>query len=105
MKNTQRTWIFCVIVLSLNCFTADEGATAAKRLLIINAAELIQLINFENALTSKFKSKAMLLWRRGFSFVSTGNERLWIHSELRKIRFDQGRPPEKSPVGTDGPHV
>ncbi|CAO2634722.1 hypothetical protein LEMLEM_LOCUS22777, partial [Lemmus lemmus] len=30
-----------------------------------------------------------------------GDERLWIHSELRKIRFDQGRPPEKSPVTAD----
>ena len=58
------------------------------RHLIINAAELIQPIYFENALTSKFKSKDMLLWRRGFVFVSTGNERLWIHSGLRKIRFD-----------------
>ena len=41
----------------------------------------------------------MLLWRRDFAFVSTENERLWIYSELRKIRFDQGRPPEKSLVG------
>ena len=73
--------------------------------MITNAAELIQPIYFENALTSKLKSKAMLLWRRDFAFVSKGNERLWIHSELRKIRFGQGRPPEKSPVGTDGPDV
>ena len=47
----------------------------------------------------------MLLWRRGFAFVSTENERLWIYSELRKIIFDQGRPLEQSPVGTDGPDV
>ena len=47
----------------------------------------------------------MLLWRIGFVFVSTGNERLWIHSELRKIKFDQGRPPEKCPVGTEAPDV
>ena len=44
MKNTQRIWILYVIVLSLNCFTSDEGETAAKRHLIINAAELIQHI-------------------------------------------------------------
>ena len=56
---------------------------------------------FENILTSKLKSKGMLLWRRDFASVSTGNERLWIHSELRKIQYDQGRPPEKPPVGTD----
>ena len=73
--------------------------------MIINAAGLIQPIYFENVLTSKFKSKDMLLWRRDFAFVSTGNGRLWIHSELRKIRFDQGRALEKFLVGTDGPDV
>ena len=41
----------------------EEGATAAKRHLIINVAGLIQPIYFENAFTSKFKSKDMLLWR------------------------------------------
>ena len=101
MENTQRIWILCVIVLSLNCLTAEEGATAAKRHLIINAARLIQYIYFENALTSKLKSKDMLLWRRGFAFVYTKNERLRIHSRLRKIRYDQGRPTEKSPMETD----
>ena len=44
MENTQRIWILYVIVLSLNCLTAEEGATAAKRCLIINVAELIQPI-------------------------------------------------------------
>ena len=34
-----------------------------------------------------------------------GNERLWIHSELRKIMFDQGRLPEKYPIETDGSDV
>ncbi|KAK7830912.1 hypothetical protein U0070_018456 [Myodes glareolus] len=29
--------------------------------------------------------------------TEAGNERLLIHSEIRKIQFDQGRPPEKSP--------
>ena len=60
-------------------------------------------INCENALTSKFKSKDMLLRRRGFTFFPMGNERLWVHSGLRKIKFDQERPPEKSPMGTDVP--
>ena len=92
MENTQRILILYAIMLSLNCLNAEEGATVDISLLFINAAEL----------TSKLKSKGMLLWRRDFAFVSTGNERLWIHSELRKIRFDKGRPPEKSPIGTDG---
>ena len=73
--------------------------------LFINAAELTQDRYFENTLASKLKSKGMLLWRRDFAFVSTENERLWIYSELRIIIFDQGRPPEKSPIGTDGPDV
>ena len=104
MENTQRILILCVM-LSFNCLNAEEGATAAKRLLFINAAELIQYRYFENTLASKLKSKGMLLWRRDSAFVSTENERLWIHSELRKISFDQGRPPEKSLTGTDGPDV
>ena len=49
MENTQRVWILYVIVLSLNCLTAEEGATAAERHLIINAAGLIQPIYIENA--------------------------------------------------------
>ena len=67
-------------MLSWNCLNAEEGATAAKRYLFINAAELIQGRYFENTLTSKLKSKGMLLWRRGFAFISVGNERLWIYS-------------------------
>ena len=102
MENTQRILILCVIMLSFNCLNAEEGATVTKRHLFINAAELTQDRHFENTLASKLKSKGMLLWRRDSAFVSTENERLWIYSELRKIIFDQGRPPEKS-TGTDGP--
>ena len=105
MENAQRIFILYAIMLSLNCLIAEEGATTAKRLLFINAAELTQDRNFENTLASKLKSKGMLLWRRDSAFVSTENERLWIYSELRKIHFDQGRPPEKSPVGTDDPDL
>ena len=103
MENTRRILILFAIMLSLNCLNAEEGETAAKRYLLINAAKLIQDRYFENTLASKLKSKNMLLWRIGFAFVSTENERLWIYLELRKVIFDQGRPPEQSPVGTDGP--
>ena len=81
---------------------AEERTTIAKRHLITNAAGLIEHIYFENVLTSKFKSKDILLWRRGFVLISTGNERLWIYFGLRKIRFDQGRPTEESTIGVDG---
>ena len=66
MKNIQRVKILYIIKLSLNCMTAEEEPTAAKRCLIINAAELIQHIYFENDLTLKYKSNDMLLWRRCF---------------------------------------
>ena len=84
MENAQRIFILYAIMLSLNCLIAEEGATTAKRLLFINAAELTQDRNFENTLASKLKSKGMLLWRRDFAFVSTENERLCIYSELQK---------------------
>ena len=105
MENTQRIVILYAIMVSLNCLNAEEGATAAKGLLFINTAEVTQDRYFENTLASKLKSKGMLLWRRDSAFVFTENERLWIYSELRKITFDQGRPPEKSPTGIDGPDV
>ena len=53
-----------VIAFSLNCLMTEEGATAAKRHLIINASGLIQPIYFKNALTSKFKSKDVTLEKR-----------------------------------------
>ena len=84
MKNAQRIFILYAIMLSLNCLNAEEGATVAKRLLFKNAAVLTQDRYFENTLASKLKSKGMLLWRRDFAFVSTENEKLWIHSELKK---------------------
>ena len=105
MENKQKILILYAIMLSLNCLNVEEGATAAKRYLLIHAAKLMQDRYFKNTLTSKLKSKGMLPWRRDFAFISTENERLWIYSELRKIIFDQGRSPEQSPVGTDGPDV
>ena len=76
MENTQKILILYAIMLSLNCLNGEEGATAAKRLLFINAAELTQDRYFENTLASKPKSTGMLLWRRDFAFVSTENKRL-----------------------------
>ena len=67
MKNIQKILMLYAIMLSLNCLNAEEGATTAKRLLFINAAELIQYRYFENTLASKLKSKGMLLWRRDFA--------------------------------------
>ena len=93
MENTQRILILCVIMLSSNCLNAEEGATAAKRYLFINAAELIQDRYFKNTLTSEFGSKNMMLWKGGPSFVFTEDETLWIASI--QIWYDRPRPPER----------
>ena len=93
MENTQRILILYAIILSLNCLNAEEGATAAKRLLFTNAAELIQDRYFENTLTSEFRSKDMILRKGGSSFVFTEDETLWFASI--PIWYDRSRPPEK----------
>ena len=38
--------------------------------------------------------KFMLLWGKGYAFISIGSGKLWIYSRLKKIRFDQGGSPE-----------
>ena len=93
MENKQRILILYAIMLSLNCLNAEEGATADKRLLFINAAELIQDRYFENTLTSEFGSKDMILWKGGSSFVFTEDETLWIASI--QIWYDRPCPPER----------
>lgn len=57
------------------------------RLWRIQTAKFYQLTYFKNILTSKFKSKDVLLWGRGFAFIRTGNVSLWIwiHSRLKKL--------------------
>ena len=42
MENTKKIWVLYFIMFLLNCLNVEEGATAAKRYLFINAAELIQ---------------------------------------------------------------
>ena len=93
MENTQRILILYAIMLSLNYLNAEEGATAAKRYLFINAAELIQDRYVQNTLTSEFGSKDMILWKGGSSFVFTEDETLWIASI--PIWYDRQRPPER----------
>ena len=93
MENTQRILILCVILLSLNCLNAEEGATAAKRLLFIKATKLTQDRYVKNTLTSEFGSKDTILWKGGSSFVFTEDETLWIASI--PIWYDRPRPPER----------
>ena len=51
------------------------------------SAELNQPLYFKDVLTSEWKPERVLHWGRGFTFVSTGEEKLWIPSRLVKIRF------------------
>lgn len=81
MGNVQIVWILYAIVLSLNFSTA-------KRHWIIKPARVNQPICFKDTLASKFKSKDVLIWGRRYAFNSAGNEWLWIHFKLKKIRFD-----------------
>lgn len=64
------------IVLSLNIVTADQWAVTAKKHWIMETARLNQPIYFYNILTSKWNSKRVLLWERGYAFIFTGNEKL-----------------------------
>lgn len=71
---------------------ADGGTIVAERDGIVRGTtELNHCRYFKNALTLKWKSENVQLWGRGYAFVSTETERLWIPSRLLEIRFDLGR--------------
>jgi hypothetical protein len=42
----------------------------------------------------EWRKEKTLLWGGGFVYVFAGNEKLWIPSNLIKIRHDRGRHPE-----------
>ena len=92
MENTQRILILYAIMLSLNCLNAEEGATATKRYLFTNAAELIQHRYFDS-LTLQFGSKDMILWKGVSCFVFTEDETLFTSSI--RMWYDGPRPPER----------
>ena len=59
-----------VTVLSLNCFTAENGGTAAKRCLSRSLLDQYIYIHLKSLDFKVFNSKDMLLWK-SFAFVST----------------------------------
>lgn len=63
MENSQRILILYAIMLFLSHLNFEAVAIAAKRCFFIKAAEIIQHRYFENALTLKFGSKDMMLWK------------------------------------------
>ncbi|MGE9574689.1 hypothetical protein ACQP3C_26975, partial [Escherichia coli] len=58
-------------------------------------AELNQPVYYKDVLTSVWKPGHVLRWGRGFAFVSTGEENLWIPSKLIKIRVEGDNPLDK----------
>ncbi|KAL6038422.1 hypothetical protein STEG23_016128, partial [Scotinomys teguina] len=74
-------------LLTFNFLNANEkGTTAAERHWIIEkTAELNQPIYFKDVLTSEWKPGYVLRWGRGFAFISTGEDKLWIPSKLIKL--------------------
>lgn len=53
-------------------------------------AELNQPAYFKTVLTSEGKTGNVLHWRRGYTYISTGKEKLWVPSKLIKTRYERG---------------
>lgn len=58
-------------------------------------SELNQLVYFKDVMTSVWKQGYVLHWGRGFAFVFTGEEKLWISSKWMKIQFEKEKPPNE----------
>ena len=67
---------------------------STERPFIVYTVRLNQCICFKGVLTSKFGSKAFLLWKINSALVTTKDENLWISSRL--MWFDGPRTPERS---------
>ena len=78
MENTQRVWITCITVFSLNFLTVKKLST--EKHFIVSVANLNQHICSKGIMTSKFGFKDMLLWKMVSSFVFTEDENLWVAS-------------------------
>lgn len=90
----QGVWTLYSVLVILNILNANkQRMTAAERHWIVGGIPELNLpTHFRDVLASKWKSNNVLHWEKGYAFISTGNEKLWIPSKLIKIEFDQGRP-------------
>lgn len=79
--------------------TREAAQPLKQRWILERTEELDQLSRVK---TSDCKAGNVLSWGRGFAFVSTGEEKLWIPSKLIKIKSDRGRPPKDLGSGTRG---
>lgn len=84
-------------LLIMNFLNAnDKGQTVAERQWTTEkTSELNQLVYFKDVLTSVWKPGYVLHWGRGFAFVFTGEEKLWISSKWMKIQFEKEKPPNE----------
>lgn len=81
----------------MNSLNAEEQMTDAERHGIVKGTgELNQPRHFRDALNLKWNSKKCFALGKSFSFYFHRKKRLWIHSRLIEIRFDQGKVPENS---------
>ena len=55
------------------------------------SVELNQAVYFKEVLNSELKPGKVLCWGRGYAFVSTGEEELWVPTKLIKIRHEESR--------------
>ena len=90
VENTPRNRLHNAL-LTFNFLNFNKkGTTAAERHWIMEkSAELNQPVYIKDVLTSQWRPGDVLRWGRGFALVSTGEEKLWIPSNLIKVRFEE----------------
>jgi hypothetical protein len=83
-------------LLTLSFLNVGEKGTAAQKHCVIKKKEKKKKpwgTKPTNALTLEWRPAIVLLkWGCGYTYVSTGNEIIWLGTKLRKIRSDQGKP-------------
>jgi hypothetical protein len=80
-KKQSTRWLKCI---------GPEGQVGKLRPCVADTA--ISL--WQRDLLQQWKMGNVLCLRRGYAYVSTGKENLWVPSKLIKIRHDKGKPPE-----------
>lgn len=76
------------------CFlnVGEKGTTAAERHWVNeNTEELGQPIYYKDVLTLECQLAIVLRWGHGYAHVSIENEKIWLPTQLIKIRSDDGK--------------
>lgn len=76
MGNMHGVWILHAVLI-YNFLNADDQMTVAgKHCIERGTAEINPFRYIKNATALKWKSENVFLWERGYTLISTGNERL-----------------------------